>query len=310
MLEYFDNGFTYFIIIICSVIFVGYVYQGKLIYMNYQPAGSNTGYAILPTYYGMKFEDVWMTTSDGVKINGWLIFEGEKPNSDSPTLIFFHGNAGNMGFRMDLIKIFIKSLHCNVFIVSYRGYGLSKGEPNERGLKLDAKAAFKHIKGRKDLNQNKIYLYGRSLGGAVAISLASEVDGYAGVILENTFISIVEMIDSVIPFLKYVKFLCSEKWLSINKIKKMKTTNLLFISGGKDEIVPPYHMKDLYNACPSKTKKFVYFDNGKHNETWKQAGYAMAIDNFLKKGNLIKEKKIETNVRTENEKEIELEKKE
>ena len=85
-------------------------------------------------------------------------------------MIFFHGNAGNIGTRLPNIEVMVKVMKCNVLIVAYRGYSNSEGTPSEEGLKLDAEAALEWAQSRKDINQ--IFIFGRSLGGAVAIQLA------------------------------------------------------------------------------------------------------------------------------------------
>ena len=121
----------------------------------------------------MKYEDVWINTRDKIRIHGWLV--KIKKNADlAKTVIFFHGNAGNIGARLPNIYLLVKELNCNVFIIDYRGYGKSEGTPNEPGIKLDAQATLKYLKTRDDINQDMIFVFGRSLGGAVAIELCMQ----------------------------------------------------------------------------------------------------------------------------------------
>merc|ERR1712086_674059 len=117
----------------------------------------------------MQYEDVTITTKDKVKLHAWFV----KANPTSPklcrTLIFFHENAGNIGTRMQNLEILVKRLYTNVLIVAYRGYSHSEGKPSEHGLKLDAEATLEHVLGRDDVNSDRVFVFGRSLGGAVAI---------------------------------------------------------------------------------------------------------------------------------------------
>jgi abhydrolase domain-containing protein 13 len=108
-------------------------------------------------------------------------------------MIFWHGNAGNIGHRLPIAKVLAEELGYTVFFAEYRGYGLSSGEPNEKGLNIDAQTALDYVRGRDDLKYNKIVIFGQSLGGAVAVTLVekNQQNGdIKGLILENTFLSI------------------------------------------------------------------------------------------------------------------------
>lgn len=111
----------------------------------------------------------------------------------------FHGNAGNIGYRLPIAKILVNELRCNVLMLQYRGYGLSTGNPNEKGLMIDAQTGLDYIRQRSELRGTQIVIYGQSIGGAVAIGLASrnqKQGDVAGVVLENTFTSIRKLIPS------------------------------------------------------------------------------------------------------------------
>jgi len=115
----------------------------------------------------MDYEDVYIKCKDDVKLHAWLIKASINPQN-SRTLLFFHGNAGNIGARLPNIEILVKRLNCNVLIIDYRGYGNSEGIPSEDGLRLDGEATLEHALSRNDLDKERIYLFGRSLGGSVA----------------------------------------------------------------------------------------------------------------------------------------------
>lgn len=148
-----------------------------------------------PKEYAMDYDSVTITTKDKVNIHGWFVKANANP-SFCRTIIFFHGNAGNIGSRLPNIEVLVKRLNSNVLIIDYRGYGNSEGTPSENGLKLDAEATLEYALSRDDINPNRIFLFGRSLGGAVAAELAMNKGNHLkGVILENTFTSIADMVD-------------------------------------------------------------------------------------------------------------------
>ena len=107
----------------------------------------------------------------------------------------FHGNAGNIGYRLPIAKILESEVGVNILMLQYRGYGLSTGSPNEKGLTVDAQCGLDFIKRRNDLKDTKVVLYGQSLGGAVSAKLAvSNEEAISAIILENTFLSIRKLI--------------------------------------------------------------------------------------------------------------------
>jgi len=170
-------------------------------------------------------------------------------------------------------------------MVGYRGYGHSEGTPNEEGLKLDAEAVLDWALDHPDINKNKIFIFGRSLGGAVGIHLCSKREEVIqGIILENTFCSISEMVDRIFPYVSFMKhYILKIDWNSIDLIKTLKVP-MLFISGRSDQIVPPEHMDKLFEAAQKSTYKDMYkIEGGTHNETWMQVGdqYYYRIKDFI-----------------------------
>ena len=109
----------------------------------------------------------------------------------------FHGNAGNIGHRVPIAKILEENSGCSVLMLEYRGYGMSTGIPDEKGLVIDAQAGLDWIRATDETKNNKVVVYGQSLGGAVAIQLVEKNQDSSDVvalILENTFTSIRDMI--------------------------------------------------------------------------------------------------------------------
>jgi len=216
-------------------------------------------------------EDVFLTTPDQLTIHSWLIKQPE--SFEAPTIIFFHGNAGNIAMRLEHALGFYKVVKANIFLVSYRGYGISEGKPSEEGLKIDAQTALDYLCRREDLNRKKIFVFGGSIGGAVAIHLAQQNQNrIAGLLLENTFTSLEEMVAVLVPILTPFTPFLKSKWsnrLSISEIQ----IPILFISGRRDELVPSYMMDELYRlAVKSQGKKFMAVAEGKHNNTWNVEG--------------------------------------
>ena len=158
-----------------------------------------------PKEYLLEFEDCWIMTKDKVKLHAWFI-KARGDYKNCRTLIYFHGNAGNVGARLPNLEILVKQLDLNVLILAYRGYGDSEGSPSENGFRLDAEATLDYVLNRDDINKDKIIVFGISLGGAVAIQLcAHHGDKISGLILENTFTSIADMVDHMLPYIAWAK---------------------------------------------------------------------------------------------------------
>ena len=261
-----------------------YLFQEMLLY---HPSIPSRIYEEKPSSYSMPYEDVSIITSDNIRLHAWLITRPEESQT-SPTFLYFHGNAGNISYRLPDARQWY-NLGYNLLMVSYRGYGDSEGHPNETGLKLDAKAATEYILGRRDIvDPANVFVFGRSIGGAVALSLAHDKDiGHLikGVVVENTFTSIDDLIDVLLPLLRPFKCLNRNRWNSMGFIKEVKTP-ILFLSGLRDELVPPEHTKKLYQeAVKSKLTFMKTFADGGHNDTWYRGGmqYYSAIKNFVNK---------------------------
>jgi hypothetical protein len=200
----------------------------------------------------------------------------------TPTIIYFHGNAGNISYLLVMVKEMFRLVKCNIFLVSYRGYGKSEGRPTERGLQLDAEAALDFVIDRNDVNSDKIFLFGRSLGGAVALNLArTRREHIKAIIIENAFTCVPDMMDSLLPYIRHFKYFCRNKWRNIDHVKTLGTLPILFLAAEKDELVPPQMMKQLYEECTSTSKQIQYFANGTHNNTWIEPGYFRAMHKFV-----------------------------
>lgn len=261
-----------------------FTFQTNLIYQPNLPEGSRSKVEN-PSKFELPYDEVVIRTKDNVKLAAYLIKRATDDETRmAPTIVYFHANAGNMGHRLPIAEVFYRTLKCNVLMLSYRGYGFSEGAPEEKGIKLDSEAALDFIVNHELLKGNKIILYGQSIGGAVAIDLASRFENKIhGLIVENTFLSLPKLIPSVLPLLSRVAFLCHQIWDSEKAISKIKSIPTLFLSGENDSLIPPKHMKDLFEKLPASVpKKLLTFPNGDHNDTFLRPGYFQAIDNFWK----------------------------
>jgi pimeloyl-ACP methyl ester carboxylesterase len=241
-----------------------------------------------PSEHGIEFESHNIQCSDGVFIHAWLLLRDQNRANDLPTLVFFHGNAGNIGLRLPNAIQMLQYLNANVLMVEYRGYGESDGSPSEAGLKLDAEAALRFILKHPKIDAANVFLFGRSLGGAVAFHLAEYAQQQhlplAGVIIENTFTNIAEMVDSLMPLIAPLKALVLRiRWDSLSIVPKLNVP-VLYLAGARDELVPHDHMVRMYKATKaSKLVKMHVIKDGTHNETWLRGGneYWVAMRDFL-----------------------------
>lgn len=172
-----------------------------------------------------------------------------------------------------------------MLLVEYRGYGLSTGEPSERGFYSDVRAAIDYLYTRHDLDHSQIIVFGRSLGGAVAIDVAADsvyASKLMAVIVENTFTSIPEMAAVLIhPAVKHLPLFCyRNKYLSVDKIA-FASAPCLFVSGLADTLVPPQMMVALHNKCGSSYKQMLQISGGSHNDSWTAAGYYKGLSRFI-----------------------------
>ena len=256
------------ILIICSILvsaYLGlmlfmYLFQSQLVYFP------SRRIEITPEQAGLNFEDLYFTAEDGTSLNAWYI----PAESTRTTILFCHGNAGNISNRLESIEQFHR-LGLNVFIFDYRGYGQSKGSPDEEGTYQDAFAAWQYLIERKDLQPNEIIIFGRSLGGAVATWLATQTEPL-GLIIESSFTSIPNLASKVYPFIP-VRLLSRFQYNSEENIKRIKAP-VLVVHSRDDDIIPFDHGKSLF-ARASEPKRFLEI-NGLHND-----GYLISENDYL-----------------------------
>ena len=231
-----------------------------------------------PDQVGMIYEDVFLSAEDGVRLHGWWI----PAERDRGTLLFCHGNAGNISHRLELIAVFHR-LGLNVLIFDYRGFGRSEGSPDEHGTYRDVEAFYRYLRQEKGIAPEQIVIFGRSLGGAVAIELARRAEA-AALVVESAFTSAVDMGKLIFPFLP-VRLLVQNQYDSILKIGELNLP-VLIIHSPDDELVPFEQGERLFNAA-REPKEFLRIAGG-HGDGFLITGeaYAEGIAEFLGKTSL------------------------
>jgi pimeloyl-ACP methyl ester carboxylesterase len=257
-----------------SVVVAAYYFQDGLLYVPSLP-GLPRDVMVTPFAFGWKsdlaeYEQVWVREpTDNLKLQAWFFrcHKDARIARSRPTVLFLHSNAGNLSHRIPNIRDLVEICRFNVFILSYRGYGRSEGTPSEEGLKRDAAAALRHLAtvDRPEVDPTKIIVLGRSLGGAVGIWLAANFPEWTkGLMVENAFTSVPDMVDVVLPALKYVKWLSRNTWNNLREIDRV-TVPIIFLSSARDELVPPAHMHALHNAARhAPLARFVSFPHAQH----------------------------------------------
>jgi fermentation-respiration switch protein FrsA (DUF1100 family) len=226
-----------------------------------------------PKDWGLAYEDVLLTTADGVSLHAWFL----PVKKSNRVLLFFHGNAGNISHRGDSLEIFHR-LGLNVLIMDYRGYGKSGGKVSETGVYNDAMAAWKYLIEERNYQANEVILFGRSLGGAVAANLASKVRPGA-LIIESTFSSVRDMANISLPFISRIVWLRYK--FDTETMIKQNQSPLLVLHSVDDEMIP-FSLGEKIHAAANSPKEF-YKMRGGHNDGFflSQPGYEQAIRSFL-----------------------------
>ena len=229
-----------------------YFYQKNLIFHPWK--GLEISADLLQTEY----ENVYVNVTGSERIHGWYF----PPPAEYPkrVILFCHGNAGNIGNRLETAAFFVNE-HVGSLIFDYRGYGNSDGEPSEENVYADARSAYDWLLNEKGFTPDELVLFGRSLGGAVAIDLATTVP-CRGLIVESSFTSAAEAGRSRFPFMP-VKLLIKYKFESISKIKKVSCPVL--VTHSPDDEFLPYEMGEALYEAANQPKQFIALAGG-HND--------------------------------------------
>lgn len=226
-----------------------------------------------PSQTNGPFEDLFFDASPGLRLHAWF-FSGKRTDR---TLLYLHGNAGNIGDRVDKIQ-FLRKLGWNIFAFDYQGYGLSQGSPSIEGVLTDSRSALHYLTGKIGIPNDQIVLFGESLGGAMAVDLAHE-EPVAAVILESTFTSLRDLAHEVYRFLP--SGIAPDVYRSLENIRHVKAP-VLVIHGVEDEIVPFSMGKKLFDAAPHP-KRLFSVPKAHHNDVYEVAKteYLKEIEEFF-----------------------------
>ena len=259
------------------VLYVGFslmlfLLQDRLVFLPHMPGRA---LETTPEALNLSYENAWIGTEDGERLHGWFV----PADSSRGTLLFFHGNAGNISHRLQSLLIFNR-LGLDVLMVDYRGYGQSSGSPGEQGTYLDARAAWDYLVGERGVEGDRVVIFGRSLGGAVGAWLASRDDvSPAGLVVESTFSSGLDMGRRLYPVLP-VRLITRIDYPVRDYVTAIDAP-LLVIHSRDDEIIPFDMGRAVFDAA-NGPKSFLEL-SGDHNAGFwlSRETYVPALDDFL-----------------------------
>ena len=236
-----------------------------------------------PSDYQLPFKDVYIKVDDGnsasERIHAWWI---PAENPGDRYLLYLHGSALNIGANITHARRF-QGLGFSVLLVSYRGYGKSDGTfPSEATVYSDAFAAWSYLTEQKGIDPASIYIYGHSLGGAVAIELALAHPAAGGLIIEATFTSIADMAREIPKYRIFpLDIIVHQRFESIKKVGRLQVP-VLYLHGTNDRLVPPDMSRELYRHTAS-AKQLKFITGGGHNNSAAVGGneYLKAIIKFI-----------------------------
>ncbi len=226
-----------------------------------------------PSDIELQYDDVKLETTDGLTLSAWYI-----PAENAKfTLLFCHGNGGNMAHRLESINIFNR-LGLNCLIFDYRGYGDSNGKPSEKGVYIDTQTAYDWLINKKKFSPENIIIFGRSVGASIAAHLASNVKA-KGLIMESSFTSYADIGHKYYPYMP-VRLLARYSFSAIDYIKKVHCP-ILSIHSPDDDIIPFKLGRPLY-AAANEPKEFLEI-SGNHNEGFLDSGqiYYHGLEDWL-----------------------------
>jgi len=244
------------------------IFERRLIYF---PARDHQ---VTPARMGLASEDLRLVAEDGTKIHGWLL-----PVRESRwTVLFCHGNAGNIGDRLDRALLLQARIGASVLLYDYRGYGSSEGSPDEEGTYRDARAAYRFLVEAKKIEPGQLLIMGESLGSAVALDLALSHEA-AALVLEAPFTSVRDMARTTVLF--PLAGLVRTRYDNLGKIAGLRRP-LLVLHGRRDDLVPFEQGRRLFEAAP-EPKTFYAVDGAGHNDVYLTGGdaYWRALADFL-----------------------------
>jgi len=248
---------------------VVYLMQARMLYLADVP-----GRALerTPADIDVDYDDVWIETSDGVRLHGWFM-----PGDSDRVLLFFHGNAGNISHRLESIRQFL-GLGLSVLIIDYRGYGQSDGRTTEQGIYRDADAAWRYLTGDRGIAQEQIVVFGRSMGASAAAYLAAHYRPRA-LVVESSFTSVPDIAGEYYPWLP-VRWLSRLRHSTEDFVRRAESP-VLVVHSRDDEIVPFRHGEAIFAAANEPRSLLAI--RGTHNDAFirDEERYLAGLRSFL-----------------------------
>lgn len=229
-----------------------------------------------PAQAGLVFEEVSFVSRDGTRLSGWFIpaTAATPPQEAKGTVIHFHGNAENMSSHWKLVE-WLPRRGYNLFVFDYRGYGNSAGSADAQGLFDDSNSALNYVRKRTDINPQRLFLLGQSLGGAQAISVlgSGNRDGVQALVVESTFYSYSSVASD---HFSGAGLLMDNTFSPERYLSKLAPTPFLLLHGTADEVIPFHHAKLLLKDSTTQTR-FLAIPLGHHLEA-----FSLRFDNRYK----------------------------
>ncbi len=241
---------------------------------------------IEPAQVNIEARNVYFNTSDGLKLHGWFL-----PAKDSAraTILFLHGNAQNISTHIASI-FWLPDAGFNVFIFDYRGYGYSEGQPSIEGLLIDFNAAMDALKNIKEIDTNKIFIFGQSLGAAISLQGLSQYQprkNIKGIIVEGAFTSYRDISRETLdrfwltwPFQYPLSYLITDCCRPIDAVKNISPIPILIVHSNDDQAIPAHHATNLH-AASEHPKQLWLFDGYSHIQIFKNKENRARLVNYM-----------------------------
>ncbi|WP_454907735.1 alpha/beta hydrolase [Variovorax gossypii] len=218
-----------------------------------------------PDVLGMRYEPVQFTSADGTRLSGWFLPAADRknPKEAKGTVVHFHGNAQNMSTHWRFVAWLPKQDY-NVLVFDYRGYGQSEGKPEPKGVFEDSNAALNYVRSRQDVDPERLFVFGQSLGGTNAIAVVGSGNraGVKAAAIESTFYSYSSIANDKF---KGAGLMVSDEYAASKYVAAVSPIPLLFIHGTADQVIPVEHSKRLL-ADAREPKRLIEVQGAGHLE--------------------------------------------
>lgn len=261
-------------VVITVVISLLLGWTGFLDSQFYRPSSQNYGEH---SKLGLSPDDVYFKSQDGTRLHGWFIPSNEPPIG---TVIHFHGSDRNISWTIKNSQ-WLTDVGLNLFVFDYRGYGKSEGEPSAEGIIDDAVAAINHVRSRSEVDPEKLFLWGQSMGGQLAIVAAERAgtEGIRAIVVDATYASHSHHVKDKLAQMGPLWLIQWAAWLTTpdthaahKVVDRISPTPLIVVHGLADRGVRPYHGEWLYQAA-REPKDFWRVEGAGHLDVLRDSRY-------------------------------------